>query len=180
MLMAEVGVENISTNMICARAQMTPPALYRYFKDKYAVIEALSERQMARQFAVIQAWLNEHVMASTDAFAANIEDLLRQLSAVTTSQEGSIWVQRAVRAAPRLAAVRQAARRRMTESLVEVYRPLYPDLADERLRCRIQIGVEFCAAMDELIAESEPEVAEILLKECAQVIGNVFSRPLTA
>src|SRR5262249_31941379 len=40
-LLAEVGVERISTNMICARAGMTPPALYRYFKDKYAVLEAL-------------------------------------------------------------------------------------------------------------------------------------------
>ncbi len=168
-------MENISTNMICARANMTPPALYRYFKDKYALIEALSERQMMRQFEVIQAWLNENLPASPESFGANIEDLLRQLSTATTNQEGSIWVQRAVRAVPRLAAVRQASRQRMTESLCETYKPLYPHLSEERLRCRIRIGVEFCATMDELIAESEPEVAEILLKECAQVIGNVFT-----
>ena len=42
-LLAEVGFERISTNMICARAGLTPPALYRYFKDKYAVIEALEQ-----------------------------------------------------------------------------------------------------------------------------------------
>ena len=40
-LLGEVGFENISTNMICARAGMTPPALYRYFRDKHAVLETL-------------------------------------------------------------------------------------------------------------------------------------------
>src|SRR3546814_4706745 len=43
-LLAEVGVERISTNMIAARAGLTPPALYRYFNDKYAVLEALGRR----------------------------------------------------------------------------------------------------------------------------------------
>src|ERR1700679_586070 len=59
-LLGEVGFENISTNMICARAGMTPPALYRYFKDKYAVLEALGERLMARQNAVLFAWLDTY------------------------------------------------------------------------------------------------------------------------
>ena len=42
-LLAEVGIERISTNMIAARAGLTPPALYRYFADKYAVLEALAD-----------------------------------------------------------------------------------------------------------------------------------------
>lgn len=48
-LLAEVGADRISTNMICARAGVTPPALYRYFEDKYAVLEALGRRLMARR-----------------------------------------------------------------------------------------------------------------------------------
>src|SRR5678815_5337556 len=48
-LLGKVGIERISTNMICARAGLTPPALYRYFKDKYAVLEALGLRLMDRQ-----------------------------------------------------------------------------------------------------------------------------------
>ena len=57
-LLGEVGIERISTNMICARAGVTPPALYRYFKDKYAVLEALGRRLMDRQNAVLFAWLD--------------------------------------------------------------------------------------------------------------------------
>ena len=43
-LLGEVGVERISSNMICERAGTTPPAFYRYFDDKYAIIAALAER----------------------------------------------------------------------------------------------------------------------------------------
>ena len=33
-LLGEEGFERLSTNAICARAGLTPPALYRYFRDK--------------------------------------------------------------------------------------------------------------------------------------------------
>src|SRR5688572_14877345 len=59
-LLAEIGIERISTNMICAHAGVTPPALYRYFKDKYAVLEALGRRLMDRQNVVLSAWLDRY------------------------------------------------------------------------------------------------------------------------
>ncbi len=46
--------------MICARAGMAPAALYRYFEDKYAVLEALGERLMARQNQVLEDWIQRH------------------------------------------------------------------------------------------------------------------------
>lgn len=36
-LLGEVGFEKLTTNAICAKAGMTPPALYRYFHDKYEI-----------------------------------------------------------------------------------------------------------------------------------------------
>src|SRR3954465_6076391 len=56
-LLAEVGMDSISTNMICARAGVTPPALYRYFDDKHAVLEALGRRLMMRQNDVLEHWI---------------------------------------------------------------------------------------------------------------------------
>lgn len=35
-LLAEVGIERLSTNLICSKAGLTPPALYQYFPNKYA------------------------------------------------------------------------------------------------------------------------------------------------
>src|SRR5271155_229537 len=88
-LLAEVGIERISTNQICARAGMTPPALYRYFKDKYAVLEALGRRLMDRQNAVLFAWLDKYAPKGLPALGAAVEELLRDTAAVTASEPGA-------------------------------------------------------------------------------------------
>src|SRR5688572_31885948 len=85
-LLGEVGIERISTNMICARASVTPPALYRYFQDKYAVLEALGRRLMDRQNAILCAWLARHAPNGLDALAEHTEDLLRDTAKVTASE----------------------------------------------------------------------------------------------
>jgi AcrR family transcriptional regulator len=38
-MLAEVGFEQLTTNRICEQTGITPPALYRYFPDKYAVLK---------------------------------------------------------------------------------------------------------------------------------------------
>src|SRR4030095_16618054 len=77
-LLGEVGIERISTNMICARAGVTPPALYRYFKDKYGVLEALGRRLMDRQNEVLFAWLDRYAPQVLAALGEHTEDLLRE------------------------------------------------------------------------------------------------------
>ena len=56
-LLEELGFERLSTNRICAVAGLTPPAIYRYFPNKYAVLKALGERLMASQNAALDAWV---------------------------------------------------------------------------------------------------------------------------
>src|SRR5271163_1217856 len=90
-LLAEVGIERISTNLICARAGMTPPALYRYFKDKYAVLEALGQRLMDRQNAVLFAWLERCAPQGLAALTDGVEQLMRDTADVTASEPGAIW-----------------------------------------------------------------------------------------
>src|ERR1044071_5135697 len=85
-LLGEVGIERISTNLICARAGMTPPALYRYFKDKYAVLEALGTRLMDRQNAVLFAWVDKYAPLGLDALGANVEELLQSTAEVTAAE----------------------------------------------------------------------------------------------
>src|SRR5690349_7415805 len=85
-LLADVGIERISTNMISAQAGVTPPALYRYFKNKYAVLEALGRRLMDRQNAVLLAWLEKHKGGGADAYAEHVEDLLRDTAKITASE----------------------------------------------------------------------------------------------
>ena len=46
-LLGDVGVERLSTNMVCEKAGISPPALYRYFPNKYAILKELGARLMA-------------------------------------------------------------------------------------------------------------------------------------
>jgi AcrR family transcriptional regulator len=169
-LLAEVGIERISTNMISAHAGVTPPTLYRYFKDKYAVLEALGQRLMDRQNAVLLAWLEKHKGGGADAYADNVEDLLRDTAAITASEPGGIWIERALRAVPQLAYVRINSHRSVTDAMLEVYAPLLPDMDPDLLWRRIRLSVEYGYATDEMLSEEDLIPREEILREAARLL----------
>jgi AcrR family transcriptional regulator len=173
-LLAEVGIERISTNMICARAGMTTPALYRYFKDKFAIIEALFERLMNRRFEVVRAWYERHAPQGVDAVAENVELLVRDLAAVTEAQPGAIWVFRAMRATPRLSLVRLNAHKRATDQLSDAYCALMPGVPPDMMWTRTRIAVEFVYATVEMIVESGPENLDRLFYEAGRILGAMY------
>jgi len=173
-LLAEVGIERISTNMICARAGMTTPAFYRYFKDKFAIVEALSQRLMDRQFVVVKAWLERHAPNGIGAIAAHVEELLRALAGVTAAQPGAIWVFRAMRATPCLSQVRLASHARVAEQLSQVYAPLMPGVPLDMIRIRTRIAVEFAYATDEMIAETPEANLDRIFYEAGRILGDMF------
>jgi AcrR family transcriptional regulator len=169
-LLGEVGIERISTNMICARAGVTPPALYRYFQDKYAVLEALGRRLMDRQNAILCAWLERHAPNGLDALAEHTEDLLRDTAKVTASEPGAIWTLRALRAVPQLAHVRIESHRMVTDRMVKVYAPLVPELSKKVLWRRVRIAIEFGFAADEMLNEEDRIKRGDIIKEAARLL----------
>jgi AcrR family transcriptional regulator len=156
---------------------MTTPALYRYFKDKYAVIEALSERLMDRQYAVVQAWLGLHAPNGVAALSENTESLIRALAQVTAQQPGAIWVFRAMRAAPRLTHVRLESHKRVTDGLSQVYAALMPEVPRDMVWMRTRIAVEFSYATDEMIAESSGANLDQLFYEAGRMLGALYYFP---
>jgi len=173
-LLGEVGIERISTNLICKRAGLTPPALYRYFRDKYAVLEALGERLMTRQNAVLEQWLSTYAPQGLAAIAAHTEELLRRTASVTASEPGAVWILRALRAVPQLAHVRVESHRLVTGHLTDVYAQLLPQVPREELWRRVRIGVEFGYATDEMLIEEERIPTDILFREAARIINHAI------
>ncbi|HEX5378144.1 MAG TPA: TetR/AcrR family transcriptional regulator [Phenylobacterium sp.] len=173
-LLAEVGVERISTNMICAKAGVTPPALYRYFRDKYAVLEALGRRLMERQNQVLFDWLDEFGPRGLKAMSEASELLLRRTAEVTASEPGAVWTLRALRAVPQLAHVRIESHRRVTDRMADVYGPLIPDLPREALWRRLRIAVEFGFAADEMLNEEDRIARDDLLRDAAAILGHAL------
>ncbi|RAK60689.1 TetR/AcrR family transcriptional regulator [Phenylobacterium hankyongense] len=171
-LLAEVGVERISTNQICARAGMTPPALYRYFADKYAVLEALGRRLMDRQNAVLFEWLDRHAPGGLVALGAAVEELLRATARVTDAEPGAVWTLRALRAVPQLAHVRIESHRLVTDRMVEVYAPLLPNMPREVLWRRLRLSVELGFAVDEMLNEEDRIPRDDLFRDAAQLLSQ--------
>jgi len=171
-LLAELGIERISTNLICARAGMTPPALYRYFRDKYAVLEALGRRLMDRQNAVLFAWLDTYGPLGLRALGEAVEELMRDTAKVTASEVGAVWTLRALRAVPQLTHVRIESHRLVTDRMTDVYAPLLPDLPREVLWRRLRISVEFGFAADEMLNEETLIPRDDILRDAAAILRH--------
>jgi AcrR family transcriptional regulator len=169
-----VGIERISTNQICARAGMTPPALYRYFKDKYAILEALGRRLMDRQNAVLFAWLDRYGPQGLHAMSEATEELMRATAEVTATEPGAVWTLRALRAVPQLAHVRIESHRLVTDRMVDVYAPMMPDMDRETLWRRMRISVEFGFAADEMLNEEDRIPREDLLRDAAAMLKHAL------
>lgn len=157
-LLSEVGIDGISTNLICTRAGLTPPALYRYFDDKYAVLEALGRRLMRRQNAALEGWIARHGPGGVASLRGNIEELLRETADVTASEPGAIWTLRALHASPRLVHIRVESHRYVTDRLTDAYAAHLPGVDRKELWSRLRLSVEMGFAVDEMLAE-ESEIS---------------------
>lgn len=173
-LLAEVGIERISTNQICARAGMTPPALYRYFSDKYAVLEALGQRLMDRQNDVLFAWLDRYGAQGLEALSGAVGELMRATAEVTAREPGAVWILRALRAVPQLAHVRLDSHRLVTDRLAQVYGPLLPHLPPDVLWRRLRISIEFGFAVDEMLNEETLIPRDDLLRDAALILRHAL------
>ncbi len=173
-LLAEVGIERISTNMIAARAGLTPPALYRYFDDKYAVIEALGRRLMERQNAVLDRWIARHAPAGIAGMADHIGDLLTQNAAVTRAEPGAVWILRALHASPQLVHVRLESHRHVTDRLTDACAPQLPGTDRNILWSRLRLAVELGFAADEMLYEEDRVSAEMILAEVAATLRSTL------
>ena len=171
-LLGEVGIERISTNMIAARAGYSPAALYRYFHDKHAVLEALGRRLMERQNAALYDWLERHKHGGLEELGAHVEELLRATADVTAREPGGLWIERALRASPRLAHVRVDSHREVTDAMLEVYAPLLPNVSRKALWRRLRMTVEYGYAIDEMLNEEDRIPRDELLREAAILLAS--------
>src|ERR1700737_3300178 len=62
-MLRDMGFEQLTTNAICERAGLTPPALYRYFPNKYAILKELGDRLMIAQDELVLEWIDRGGLA---------------------------------------------------------------------------------------------------------------------
>jgi AcrR family transcriptional regulator len=174
-LLGEVGFERLTTNGICARASLTPPAFYRYFNDKYDMLEVLAQRLLKRQNDAYAVWLFQGgSWADPETGVKSLEEWFAIAAEIVRTEPGAIWTMRALRALPNLAHVRLESQRMNTDRIFQFYQKVMPDLDPELLWQRLRIRAEFGWVVDELALEEDRLPHEVLFREAARMLGRVL------
>lgn len=167
-LLGEVGIERISTNLVAARAGVTPPVFYRHFKDKYELLAALGEDLMLRQNKVLAAWLERNSGGYNQLIEAHYQFMLDSIQ-VTAEVPGAVWIMRALRAVPSLASVRLESHEWVTDRIMAAIQPLLPETDSVELRLRSRIAVEAGYSVIELALEDSTQSPEALCRGLTQM-----------
>lgn len=175
--LADVGIERLSTNLVCERAGLTPPALYRYFPNKYALLHELGQRLMQKQNELIPRWITPAVLAGTQReLECALQGLLLDTHRVTHEMVGGMWIIRALRAVPALQKVRLDSHEQVTQGQAALLAEAFPQADREELRLVGRIAVELIYAAVELLFD-EPlnaaGVARIVAAMIASQLGAV-------
>ena len=170
-LLVEVGIERISTNLIAEEAGITVPALYRYFPNKYAVLNALGAALMDRQNAVSQAWLEEHVDPENPlALVDELYELLEATYRVTLEQTGGVEIIQSLRAVAPLREVRLQSHALVASEFQEAMVEVLGETHREALALTARVAVDSGYAVVEMALEDERLPAEQVLKEGADML----------
>ncbi|HEX7641234.1 MAG TPA: TetR/AcrR family transcriptional regulator [Burkholderiaceae bacterium] len=160
--LADVGIERLSTNIVCERAGLTPPALYRYFPNKYALLCELGRRLMQAQNECVASWASVEVFrGSADELAAALQGLLIQTYEVTAQMVGGVWIMRAMRAVPAMQQVRLESHAQVTQAQVEMLAAAFPAVPREQLRLVSRIVVELIYSTVEMLFDEEMDISAV-------------------
>ncbi|MDP2367025.1 TetR/AcrR family transcriptional regulator [Rhodoferax sp.] len=147
-LLSEVGIERLSTNLVCQRAGISPPALYRYFPNKYALLRELGQRLMQAQNELVRAWATPTMLKLPPRrLVVQIHALFEQTLLLTKALPGGLWVTRALRAVPTLSHVRIESHALVSGLIVQAFMQAYPHApqADVAILARLAVEMNYAA-----------------------------------
>ncbi len=175
-MLRDMGFEQLTTNAICQRAGLTPPALYRYFPNKYAILRELGDRLMSAQDEVVLAWIGGGGLAgdTIDERLANSLAIHERIVEITRAFPGGAAIARALRAVPMLQRLRFESRDMVADRFYEAARAQHPNTSERRLRVAMRMMVELSYAAVEMVVEEPDRDADLLNREVCFLFALYF------
>lgn len=174
--LADVGIERLSTNLVCERAGLSPPALYPYFPNKYALLSELGQRLMQRQNERVGRWITLEVFnGGIDRVERAVEGLILDTYQVTVETVGGVWIMRALRAVPALQQVRLASHAAVTHEQALLLARALPKANSAELKLVSRIVVELIYATVEMIFD-EPMDVKAVARTVARMLASHLPR----
>lgn len=166
-LLREIGFEQLTTNLICQRAGLTPPALYRYFPNKYAVLKELGDRLMRAQDDEVLEWIKAGGMSGA-TFEERLDKSIaiqERMVAIHREFPGGIAIGRALRAVPMLNDLRIRSRDMVAGAFAEMMRRQHPNTSERKLQVACRLIVELGYSASEMVVEEPDRDADIINRE---------------
>jgi AcrR family transcriptional regulator len=158
----DVGIERLSTNLVCERAGLSPPALYRYFPNKYALLSELGQRLMLRQNEIVSRWITAEVFAGgAEDLGKAFEGLILDTYKVTQDTVAGVWIMRALRAVPALQEVRLSSHAAVSDAQLPLLLAALPQASKAELQLASRIVVELMYATVEMLFDQKLNVAAV-------------------
>ena len=171
-ILAEDGLEALNSNAIVDRAEVSAPLFYRYFKDKYDLLNILGTRLTDAQNEPSGAGLNDNVTE------ASLEDeiyrLLTETLKVTESFEGALAILVSLRAIPSLASIRIDASLEISKQSVKQLQLIYPDLPKAEALRRSRLTNDLAYAFIEMLMEVPGMPRRRTLRDGARAICAIL------
>jgi AcrR family transcriptional regulator len=177
-VLEEVGIERFSTNLVCRRAQLTPPALYRYFPNKYALLKELGARLMEAQDQAVFDWIDSGGVDATtpeEALRRNLQ-IHNRVNDITRQHPGALWILRALRAVPTMREVRIASRTQVAERLFHALKGRYPRADEQELRRGVRLNLELAMAVTEMTLEEPDSESDEINAAFIRMIVQFYER----
>jgi AcrR family transcriptional regulator len=171
-LLAESGFEQLTTNKISERASLSTPAIYRYFPNKYAILNEMAARLMDLQDQAVFAWIEAGGMdaPTLDDVIEKYFAILKQVNEITRDHPGGVSVMRAIRAIPLLHETRLGSRDRVADQLFLHLRRRSSRGSDEELRIATRVSIELMyAATEMVVGEPGPDDDKVTHEVCVMI-----------
>jgi AcrR family transcriptional regulator len=176
-LLGEIGIERLSTNLVCQRAGISPPALYQYFPNKYAILLELSMRLMQQQNQLLRPWAVPATMALPPVeFVRSVADVFLRLQELTAQMPAGVWVTRALRAVPSLQPQRLRSRDVMTELVLTPFLTAHPRVEPERARLTLRLAIDALYAAHELLFDDPTLDPQSVATTMAEMVAGQLAR----
>lgn len=183
-LLVEQGVENLSTNMICDRAGLTPPALYRYFPNKYAVLKELAVRLKNHQHEIFKEWLVQGGTAliktdnklNRDAVVSSIYEIQSAIYSATKDNPANLWIGRIIRTQPAMAELHAESRAHAWELLQQHLGNQSFNAPFDTVFNAARVALDLVYSSIELAVEDESLDPDLVFNSVAHMIGAEYMR----
>ncbi len=152
-ILEESGYEGLTSNTIVARAGLSPPAFYRYFKDKQMVLAILAQRLLDAQNELLEPYLSD-VDSEFNASVDAVERLMNADVELTKSFKAGFQLMVLMRSLPELRELRIRSHQVISSIIAEDISEHYPDLNRTTLNARTRLATEMYYSTIEMLFET--------------------------